>query len=682
MLKQITYILCFFVIRFILAQNSSVLDSLLKSIHNFKKEDTIKAKLYSSIGKEYHNTQKYNSAIDILFRSFKIYKSYGDFFNAANQLEKISYIYFDANKLDKALFYAFESLKLSRKISDPYKRMKSENDAYYTLSEIYFTKGDNTRATHYYRQCLILSQKINEPLYPIYNGLGNVYVKESEKLVKKDPILNIDTIVNPSRYVQLLDSALYFYQLALKDMKKNNLIEKESISALVIYSNIGSIYFKKNEFNKALEFFSKAMNIAEKENSIIDLIIIDVNISNVYIYKNQIDKSIEYLKSALQLSLDHHIDMYLYEIYDNLSQAYVLKKDYLTALQYQQKKFIVYDSLRNIEKEKNFQELSVKYQTELKDSENKLLKAKNEKQRWVLTSTLVGLLLTFLLLLVIWRAFTITRKQKKIIEISRNELAEQKKIIEQKQQDILDSIHYASRIQSAILPEENYWKSLLPKSFVLYIPKDIVAGDFYWMVDTTEYIFLAAADCTGHGVPGAMLSVLCNNLLTESILEEKIYETDAILQNVRSKILDRLGRTNENIQDGMDIALLRLNKTDLYKAQFSGANRPLYIITNNHLEEIPYDKQPIGKYFTNQPFTKYNLHLNTDSCLYLFTDGFPDQFGGTKNKKLGTKNFKELVLKYGSSPIYQQHKLFHDFFLEWKNEQEQTDDVTLIGIKV
>ncbi len=217
---------------------------------------------------------------------------------------------------------------------------------------------------------------------------------------------------------------------------------------------------------------------------------------------------------------------------------------------------------------------------------------------------------------------------------------------------------------------------------MLYLPKDIVAGDFYWMVDTPEYIFVAAADCTGHGVPGAMLSVLCNNLLTESILEEGIYETDKILHNVRSKILERLGKSNKDIQDGMDIALLRLNKSDPCKIQFSGANSPLYIVTNNQIEEVPCDKQPIGKYFTKQMFTQHNLTLITGTHLYLFTDGFADQFGGSKNKRLGKKHFKELILKHSSFPIHEQPKMFHSFFMEWKNEQEQTDDVTLIGIKI
>ncbi len=268
MVKKITFIFVLLASLFIFSQNASRIDSLLKAVQEYPKQDTIKARLYYLIGREYYNPQNYNLAIVYFFRSYKLYLSNGDFFNAANQLEKISYLYLDANKLDKALFYAFESFKLSKRISDTHQRVISECDAYYCLAQIY-DADDNNLSKHYYHRCLILSKEItNEPFYHIYNGLGNVYVKESEKLVKKDPILKIDSVSDPPRFYQLVDSALHFYKLALTNMEQYHLIEKEPLSVLTIYSNIGTIYLKKNETKKSLEYFFKAINIAEKENSI------------------------------------------------------------------------------------------------------------------------------------------------------------------------------------------------------------------------------------------------------------------------------------------------------------------------------------------------------------------------------------------------------------------------------
>lgn len=227
-----------------------------------------------------------------------------------------------------------------------------------------------------------------------------------------------------------------------------------------------------------------------------------------------------------------------------------------------------------------------------------------------------------------------------------------------------------------------YGKKLLPDSFVLYLPKDIVAGDFYWLVETDDYIFVAAADCTGHGVPGAMVSVTCSNALNKSVLEEKITNTNEILNRTREIVIKQLQSQQQGqLQDGMDICLVRIAKNNPKQIQYSGANRSLVMVKDGMLEEYKPDKQPIGYYTYAQPFSVQDIELTKDACLYLFSDGYADQFGGDKNKKLGTRKWKEILVEISGKNMKEQAEFLKNYFEKWKASYPQTDDVTVIGIK-
>ncbi|GAB4145187.1 MAG: hypothetical protein Fur0041_19890 [Bacteroidia bacterium] len=262
------------------------------------------------------------------------------------------------------------------------------------------------------------------------------------------------------------------------------------------------------------------------------------------------------------------------------------------------------------------------------------------------------------------------------------EIMQQKQIIEAKNKDIIDSITYAKHIQDAILPNEKTRKHLFPDSFVLYLPKDIVAGDFYWIEETEDHIFIAAADCTGHGVPGAMVSVVCSNALTKAVLEDKIHETAAILDKARSIVIEKLSKSEDNIRDGMDICLVRFSKKNRNDIQYSGANRPLWYIQNNELHEIKPDKQSIGYHEEMKPFTSSHLHLNSGNVLYMFTDGFADQFGGDEGKKFKTARLKEMLISISEVEMEDQKNQFRSTFEDWKGALEQVDDITIIGIRI
>lgn len=287
------------------------------------------------------------------------------------------------------------------------------------------------------------------------------------------------------------------------------------------------------------------------------------------------------------------------------------------------------------------------------------------------------------------------------------EIREQKDIIEAKSDEILSSINYARRIQEAILPPMRQVKEELPNSFVLYKPKDIVAGDFYWMNVSEDAengkptVLFAAADCTGHGVPGAMVSVVCSNALNRAAREYGLSKPASVLDKVLEIVIERFSKSEEEVKDGMDLALCSY-QSSTRKLIYSGAQNPLWIVTKRELVsteegkeftapfeengyklyEIKPDKQPIGKYIDPKPFTNHTLHLEADDRVYIFSDGFADQFGGPRGKKLKYKPFKQWLLSIQGMPMDEQCQELDTRFEAWRGDLEQVDDVCVIGIKV
>lgn len=272
----------------------------------------------------------------------------------------------------------------------------------------------------------------------------------------------------------------------------------------------------------------------------------------------------------------------------------------------------------------------------------------------------------------------ITTKKNELLKISNEE--------------ITASISYAKRIQKAILPSDELILSNLAQSFVFYKPKAIVAGDFYWMHILPEpngwningdMVLFAAADCTGHGVPGAMVSVVCNNALNQSVKEFGISEPALILDKTRELVIEAFAEGTEIVKDGMDIALVLYNKKTL-ELQFAGANNPLWIVRKDatEIEEFKANKQPIGNFDKITSFTNHTIQLQKGDTFYLFSDGFADQFGGSKGKKLKYKPFKSLLLSIVNQEMSNQREALYLFFDDWKGELEQVDDVCVIGVRI
>ncbi len=281
-------------------------------------------------------------------------------------------------------------------------------------------------------------------------------------------------------------------------------------------------------------------------------------------------------------------------------------------------------------------------------------------------------------------------RQKDFAEAQRMEAEEQRRIaqeqkllVEDQNKEILDSIEYAKRIQTAILPPSKTVSELLRDSFVLYLPKDIVAGDFYWMDALGEDIYFAACDCTGHGVPGAMVSVVCNYVLNASVNEFSLRSPGAIFDKSRELLVENFAKSDEDVKDGMDASMCALNFKNM-KLQWSGANNPLWIYraATKSIEEIKPDKQPIGKGYELKPFTTHQIDLYTGDIIYVFTDGYADQFGGDRNKKLTRSKFRELLLGIAQLTMNEQYHELLAFHKQYRGAQEQVDDICIIGVRV
>ncbi|PLW98895.1 MAG: hypothetical protein C0594_17780 [Marinilabiliales bacterium] len=311
--------------------------------------------------------------------------------------------------------------------------------------------------------------------------------------------------------------------------------------------------------------------------------------------------------------------------------------------------------------------------------EKELSKTKIKQQYFIIYGFIgIFVLIVFVLFLII-RQFQQKKAANKLLRSQNDIITVQKK-------EITDSINYARHIQTAILPSELTIKKYLPDSFVLYKPRDIVSGDFYWITEKANRIIYTAADSTGHGVPGAFMSIIGSLLLDITVEEITSMNAADILSNLKNRLVSTLNRDGDKVvQDGMDMALIVLDKSEeKLVIDYAGANNPLYIINKGELQEIKPTKMPVGFYNgdKNRTFINNRLNLQKSDLLYIFSDGYADQFGGPNGKKFKYKQLKNLLLEIHHLNLQEQKLILDQKFEDWKGEHEQVDDVIVMGIRV
>jgi serine phosphatase RsbU (regulator of sigma subunit) len=337
------------------------------------------------------------------------------------------------------------------------------------------------------------------------------------------------------------------------------------------------------------------------------------------------------------------------------------------------------DSLSRIENK----EAAIKLDYQYKHEKEQALSAEREKRQKLISRVAGGgFVLVLLFAFLIFNRLRITRRQKRLIEGQKQEVEIQKGLVEEKNKDITDSIRYAENIQQALLPTEQSVQDILPDSFILFQPKDIVSGDFYWMQHHNGLVYLAVCDCTGHGVPGAFMSMIGSSLLDESVVEKGITTPNEIFHEVRMGFINALKQNeeDESQKDGMDAALISWDKKNTLQA--AAALNPVLIIRNGEIRELKPDRQPVG-YLTvkQEAFTHHEVQLEKGDSVYLFTDGYHDQFGGPNHKKFMMRNFKKLLLSIQDKTMNEQKTILEDTMKEWKGDTDQIDDILVMGVR-
>lgn len=480
------------------------------------------------------------------------------------------------------------------------------------------------------------------------------------------------------------DSALYY----LSKLKRFDDKMKEK-SKYFFHQNFGKYYFNVRNYDEAIKEYNKALSIANKHEMIDSKTTCLTLIAITHLNLKQYTKAESTLLESIAIANNNNLLHEANEAYIVLIELYEKQERFKKALEIKKLNDKIEKEIFTIEKINKINEIETRLRLSEKEQiiTQQELKIKKEQLNTLEAKSKISQLIYFILLciIIIFFIIIIFIRAKKLT----NKIKAQKLLLEVKSKEVTDSIKYAKRIQSAILPSSKTIKEYLPNSFIFYKPKDIVAGDFYWLESKNDTILFAVADCTGHGVPGAMVSVICNNGLNRSVREYGLINPSDILNKTREIVISEFDKSDEDVRDGMDIALCSIKyKVESKKSQtttilqYAGANNPLWIVRNHELIDIRPDKQPIGKHFKNSSFTPHSIELKKGDTIYIFSDGYADQFGGPKGKKFMYKPFKNLLLSIQDKDMDDQREILEQRFNKWKGDLEQVDDVCVIGVRI
>lgn len=699
MFKAKTSYILFFTLAFCLAFSQTNIKNLLEEIEaskNPKSTVDFKASLFleyfmdgnKKLGRKYYK-EALTEATKIGYKRgiAGIYNNYGTYL-------------FNKNNYDSALVYYLKSREYGLMAKDKEFSIKPLNN----IASFKYMNGDYKQALEIYTRAMRMEDSvgIEEGTYVSLNNIGAIYLElaiyeEAHKLfLKAEKIYNRKDRLNSLLYtydglsetfikLKRYDSALIYAHKAVDLCTE---LEDEYEMGYLL-GNLGAVYYNTGNLNKAIEYFNKASVYYKKSNDFRLGMSIYSALAEIYEKLNKTTEANFCFEQMMVLEKKFNISADKKGFYRMFAKLSFNRQDYKNAYLYLNDYIDSRDSSYNIEVAQQLTELRTRYETDKKDKENALLQKDKDKAESDLNNQRT--VRNYLIILVILFAFILVGAflgYKKIKRInaqlaSTNNLIQQKNhLLEEQKKEILDSITYAKRIQSAILAPQRIVKQYLPDSFILYKPKDIVAGDFYWLEKTNDIILFAAADCTGHGVPGAMVSVVCNNALNRSVREYGLSDPGQILDKTREIIIQEFEKSDEEVKDGMDISLCALDRKNKI-LKWAGANNPIWILRNNRdLEEIKANKQPIGKYAEPKPFTTHNIQVQEGDAIYVFTDGYQDQFGGEKGKKYKASQLKELLISLQSQTMEQQHIQLNQSFEQWKGQLEQVDDVCIIGVKI
>ncbi len=668
-----------------------VIDSITKLLKTLKKDTSIVNET-TKLGVAYKNAGDFKKSLELLHQSEKLANKINFKKGYAVSLTNQGVIYGIQGDFETCASVFEKALRVFKEI----KYKQGISSCLNNLGILYKKQGNYIKAIDKYYEALKIDEALGNKtgMASIYNNISNIYntqnkSKEALEMAFKalyirlelNEISRISTAYNnvANIYYDLknYDKAFYYYNKALNAAKKSN----DKIAMSTALSNLGVYYLDvKNDPAKSLKLFQETIEIRQQNNDLEGIVNGYANIARANIQLGKVKEAEIWIDKALAISLQ-------YGIKDELKEVYLLKSvtdsatgNYSAALTHY-KMFIIYrDSLKNVELDEKLFQSSVQHKYEKIQYTDSIKHAQKQQQISAKLQTQknlswIGAGVAFLLILFSLYIF----KNNKLLAQKNHEVTFQKALVEQKNTEITDSISYAKRIQKAILPSDKVLNSCFKESFFLNKPKDIVSGDFIWIEKQPHQIFFAVADCTGHGVPGAMVSVICHNSLNRSVREYQLTDPGKILDKTRDIVIDEFSKSDSEVKDGMDIALCSLQEQTL---KYAGANNPLWIIRNNDVLVFKATKEPVGKVDRAGNFQTHEIKLEKGDCLYLFSDGFADQFGGEKGKKFKYQQLKDTLVQIHQKSMADQRELLQQVFESWRGSLEQVDDVCILGVRV
>ncbi len=693
----------------------------LKIFETINDKDGMVFSLYF-IGQIYKDQGDVKEALSCYNRCLKLQKEALDKHGVGESLNYIGDLYFDTGNIPKALEYFNKSMGVYEEIKDKEGMAVSFNN----LGVLYSNQGDNFKGIEFYQKSLKIYEQLKntEDIAITLSNLGNLsqsngddlkaieYYKKALQISEEQGYSRGVAISNINLGVMCFERGdrIKARELFNKSIEINlEINEKQELARA--YNNLGSTYVDSDELYNGLKFYKKALAIFEEIHDKRGVAQVMNNISETLLEVGGLNNQqkmelLNYAKKSLEISHEVGFIEEIKHASELLSKVYSKNGEWKKAFEMHELYKKMSDSLNNEASHKAYVKQQFKYEYEKKSEadslrvfeEKKVISAQLKQERTLRFSLYGGVLLLFVFGSFMFNRFRVTNKQKKIIEAKEKQTQEQKHEIEEKHKEITDSINYAERIQRSFLATKELLDENLKEYFVLFKPKDVVSGDFYWASKLSNGNFaLVTADSTGHGVPGAIMSILNISCLKESV-KEGLLQPAEILNRTRNLIIETLAKdgSKEGGKDGMDASLICFD-FERKKLSIAAANNPVWIVRRNpapfshgegrgdeaQIIEIKPDKMPIGKHDKQDvSFTQQEIEIQTGDVIYTLTDGFPDQFGGESGKKFMIKKLREYIASIAHLPMHQQKQLLEGTFANWVGNLEQVDDVCLIGVRI
>jgi serine phosphatase RsbU (regulator of sigma subunit)/Tfp pilus assembly protein PilF len=607
------------------------------------------------IGMGYYFLSRYPETINYWKQSLETFESLNDSVGIANLLNNIGAVYNNVGDDARALELYLKSLEISEAINDSLRLLTAMTN----IGLIYSKKpSTHEKARQYYLDALDLSEKLGnlDAIGTTSVNLGELYFENGD-----------------------YPMALAFYEQSLEAFKKS-----KTGNVPYTLSNIGKVYAREGNFDEAIKYQKQAYEMAEESDAKSDMAQTLLGLADTYKQMRDIKSALITYKRAQQIAQEIRAIYQLRDAYRGLALSYAEISDYKNAFKYQDLVTTMMDTIYSADTQRQISLLQIQYETEAMERENVILKgdvelkeARNQQQRLIIYLFILGFVFIAIFIILFVRAYNQKRKTNLELEKKNILITEQKK-------EIMASIEYARKIQNAILTPGDFIASLLPERFILFRPRDIVSGDFYWLTKKKDKIICVVADCTGHGVPGAFMSMLGIALLNEIVSKNVDFSANEILDELRILLIKSLRQTGREgeILDGIDIILLILDLKQ-QNAEFAGAHNSFFLLRDGEITEYKADQMPIGIQTTiNVPFTKQLIQLKKGDVLYACTDGFVDQFGGPKGKRFMLKNFKTLLREIYYKSMDEQKELLNETLDGWMAESSQIDDILVMGIRI